>query len=1121
MSEVAITWDSKAKRKLTPWRGSPNTSKSAKRVKRTGPAKFRAKYDHKSVANASDYTTKTWGDQAHEVRTRGAALSGEDALDAQFEAMYVQVHYEYKDAFWRRLAKDLFAAHEATFAVDVVAQMRPVRDMMYAKTAKDSYVPNWFIHEKIQLMLAPIRRQLALLGQDEYDAVKEHARGIWEERADELDLRLQLAYLFPDEVEWGEAVADAWPARHTEGAEAIPGYQNLSALLYGTGAGKDALVALNGKVFAANTQNRSGYYGYGYGSQEKLWTSTFDLVDRHGEDAVDVLADLYARDWSSHPTPVAEAMAIIAHPRIAQAFADKLWQWSTGWRATSKDFVIDMTYLHDHPEFSLDALRSARKAATKNQDRIDDLLADLTAQLEHASQEEEHAELYIARDDLPRGLSNPPWRDASIKRKKRKKYDPSAFAGLKTLPHEVDYALGEGGGAAYDTSAAQMRGDETEDAVLEGILEEIESSSWWYWSVSYALQKLSRARLLEFVKKVDERKLASMRPYDFEHRIMGPLGQEALPALQAYMRHTTGSERLLGLMRRVGTPELVRHVAYALGRVSLRAKGRRWVEAFPEAAAKGAIPGLLKATDAKERNGFIDALCVAYAQDAELVQEVIDAYGEEVADALPDLDVYLQCPTRMPKLPHFWTPEMWTPIRLKADPSKLLPREIYEDIGLMLKFSPPGSPYVGLVELGEVADETSLADFAWDLFEAWVKADGPNKESWVIQAVAMFGGGRMADRLPHYIDRWYDSKVNKRAEKIMFALENDENPYVIETFWRLIQGGFNWALFRARDHIKRITGIEGDIEAIADAKTPTFGMDASRKIDFVPGSDLEVWLDADLEPHLRHLDKSAPELDPTTRLRWERLQALCSRQNRFQAMRLERAMKTQRRWGFTDWHDTIYAHPLLGLIAQRIIWGTYDDTNTLVGTWRVDESNEIIDVEDEPFAPGLGSRVGIVHPIELDAEAIKAWTEVLSDYEIIQPFEQITKPVTEATGESILALFAELDGKKTTLGALQQMCYVNDWRDRSNRKRDNNVSELIRDLQDHKGVTQFAVSINFWPGFTSGRAEVQEMSAAVTLSHGGIAGRKKSVDWSSVDPVELAELHHELSVLMTQAVDDA
>ncbi len=1114
MGESAITWDSKTKRKLTPWRGSPNKSKSAKRVKLTGPEAFRAKHDHAAVANASSHTTQHWSEKASMTKRRGAVLEGDAPLDAAYEAMFIQLHYDYKDAFWRGLAKDLIAAHEAPFVLEVLGQMRPTHAEIYAKQKDSDYVPRWFIQEKVLLMLGAIRRQLAGTKQDEYDAARAKAEEVWEASEGDLAMRLQLAYLFPDHTEWGDAVALAWPARYSEEASTIQNYVSMSSIVYGTGASKERLIELNAKLFAPDPGNSSGYFYMRMDGPQ--WNTMFDLVDRHGEDAVPVMVDLYNQEWPSHPTPLAEAMALIESAEIAQTFANKLWTWSSGYYRSSKDFVVDIAFLHDHPELSVSALETAAREATTNKDRVEGVLADIRAQLDHADLEEEHSELFIGREELPRGLSNPPWRDASIKQKKRKKYDPSAFADLAQLPLEVDYDLGEGGGSTYDATADAARGDETEKALLASILKEIEDGYYWYWSVSQSLKKFTRAGLLELLEKVPMVKLAEMSPRDFESHIIRPLGSDALPALKSYLEHTHESYRVLTLMDRVGTPDLASHTGFGLGRVALRARSRAWVTAFPEAAAVGAIPSLLKAEDSKVRNGLIEVLCIAYAQDPETAQKVIDAYGEEVAAALPTLDVYLQCPSRMPKLPHFWTPELWTPIRLKSDPSKLLPREIYEDIGFMLKFSPPGTPYIGLVELGEVADETSLAEFAWDLFESWVKADSPNKESWIIQAIALFGGARMADRLPHYIDRWYDSPHNKRAEKIMYALESDENPYVIETFWRLIQGGFNWALFRARAHIEKITGIPGGIEAIADEKAPTFGMDQTRKLEFIPGSDLEVWLDADLEPHLRTSDKAEAELDPTNQLRWERLQALCARQNRFQAVRFERAMKTQRRWAFTEWHDSVFSHPLLGLLGQRIIWGTYDGDNALVATWRVDESNEIIDAQDEAFAPPVNSRVGIAHPIEMAPEDIKAWTEVLSDFEIIQPFEQITKPVSEATGEAIEALFAELDQKETTLGAIQEMCYANDWHDQRNRKRDYPVNRLERDLQDRKGETKFSVFIAFRPGFSSGRADVQEMSATASLSYGGVAKKRKNHDWGVVDPVELAELHHELSVLMTQ-----
>ena len=43
--------------------------------------------------------------------------------------------------------------------------------------------------------------------------------------------------------------------------------------------------------------------------------------------------------------------------------------------------------------------------------------------------------------------------------------------------------------------------------------------------------------------------------------------------------------------------------------------------------------------------------------------------------------------------------------------------------------------------------------------------------------------------------------------------------------------------------------------------------------------------------------------------------------------------------------------------------------------------------------------VGLVHPIELSEEDLAAWKEQLSDYEIVQPIEQLDRPVYRLTEE--------------------------------------------------------------------------------------------------------------------------
>ena len=44
-------------------------------------------------------------------------------------------------------------------------------------------------------------------------------------------------------------------------------------------------------------------------------------------------------------------------------------------------------------------------------------------------------------------------------------------------------------------------------------------------------------------------------------------------------------------------------------------------------------------------------------------------------------------------------------------------------------------------------------------------------------------------------------------------------------------------------------------------------------------------------------------------------------------------------------------------------------------------------------------QVGLVHPVELDKDALAEWKQQLEDYEIKQPFLQLDRPVTRVTGE--------------------------------------------------------------------------------------------------------------------------
>jgi len=61
--------------------------------------------------------------------------------------------------------------------------------------------------------------------------------------------------------------------------------------------------------------------------------------------------------------------------------------------------------------------------------------------------------------------------------------------------------------------------------------------------------------------------------------------------------------------------------------------------------------------------------------------------------------------------------------------------------------------------------------------------------------------------------------------------------------------------------------------------------------------------------------------------------------------------------------------------------------------------------------------VGIVHAIELAEETLAAWAEVLGDYEILQPFDQLARAIFEMTAEELASNdFNRFSGPKVHYG---------------------------------------------------------------------------------------------------------
>jgi hypothetical protein len=119
-----------------------------------------------------------------------------------------------------------------------------------------------------------------------------------------------------------------------------------------------------------------------------------------------------------------------------------------------------------------------------------------------------------------------------------------------------------------------------------------------------------------------------------------------------------------------------------------------------------------------------------------------------------------------------------------------------------------------------------------------------------------------------------------------------------------------------------------------------------------------------------------------------------------QTARMEEFYLSARKWQIEDWKLLFVQNPIMHGFAMGLIWGFYKD-DTLIASFRYMSDGSLSDQHDESldFANFSEYNIGLVHNMELTVEAIEAWKAQLSDYEIEQPFAQLSCTAFVATDE--------------------------------------------------------------------------------------------------------------------------
>jgi hypothetical protein len=109
-----------------------------------------------------------------------------------------------------------------------------------------------------------------------------------------------------------------------------------------------------------------------------------------------------------------------------------------------------------------------------------------------------------------------------------------------------------------------------------------------------------------------------------------------------------------------------------------------------------------------------------------------------------------------------------------------------------------------------------------------------------------------------------------------------------------------------------------------------------------------------------------------------------------QKERVDGLFMAQKRWPRAVWRERYLDHPLMGIIARRLIWVFTVGDMPKAGCWL---DGRLVDMNDQPLELDESAAVELWHPIGRSTEEIIGWRQWLERHEIQQPLKQAHREV--------------------------------------------------------------------------------------------------------------------------------
>ncbi|MEU6250788.1 DUF4132 domain-containing protein [Glycomyces sp. NPDC047010] len=363
---------------------------------------------------------------------------------------------------------------------------------------------------------------------------------------------------------------------------------------------------------------------------------------------------------------------------------------------------------------------------------------------------------------------------------------------------------------------------------------------------------------------------------------------------------------------------------------------------------------------------------------------------------------------KVPRPGKWFVPAALPQVLLKGR-DRALPVGSVAHLATVLALAAPDRPYPGLAVAAETCDRDSLAAFGLALFEQWERAGGPAKDGWALMQLAHFPSDAAAVRLAELVRAWPGESKHKRAAAGVGVL----GAMGTEAALRGLHGLAEKLKFKSLkdDAGRQLSAVAKRLglsrEQLADRLVPDLGLGAPIVLDYGPRS-FTVEADEHLDLRvtdgtgkvLKALPKPGAKDDAATAGESYRRFGALKKDLRTtatdQVRRLEAAMATARTWPKAEFEEHIAGHPLNRRLAGRLVWWT--GTGGTARGFRIAEDGTYSDADDAAVVLPEDAAVRLAHPVLL-GDLTPRWTELLADYEILQPFDQLGRPVLALTDE--------------------------------------------------------------------------------------------------------------------------